>query len=234
MRTSRWLAVGSLVSLFVLGGLASAEAQPRQVRRVERGTPRTPSTGSIRYGERSTQRGIRRDDDRGRVVRESDRSRATVVVRDDPPPQRIIRRTPRYYRPVPRGTVIRRLPVAHQTVIVNNTTYIVSDGCFYAAGPRPEEYVVVRPPVGVQVEAIPSDYIAINIGGFSFYYYDDVYYDESLTVVETPIGGYIHELPPAHEVVVIRDERYYRCGGAYYRPFLREGRTAYVRVDVRF
>lgn len=234
MRTARWLSVGSLVVVFILSALASAEAQPRQVRRVERDAPRTPATGSIRYGERSTQRGARRDDSRGRVVRESDHSRATVVVRDDPPPKRIIRRTPRYYRPVPRGTVIRRLPAAHQTVIVNNTTYIVSDGCFFAPGPRAEEYVVVRPPVGVQVDAIPSDSITISIGGFTFYYYDDVYYDESLTVVEPPIGGYIYELPPSHEVVVIRNERYYRCGAAYYRPVLREGRTAYVRVDVRF
>jgi hypothetical protein len=138
------------------------------------------------------------------------------------------------YRPVRWGAVVRVLPPRPRVVVIAGLSYYVADGVYYRTGVLPGEYVVVRPPIGVRVSHLPSDAITIEIDRRSYYYYDDVWYNDDMEVVVTPVGGYIHTLPDDYEVVQYVDDVYYRVGEHYYRPGWHEGRSAYFRVELRF
>ena len=155
-----------------------------------------------------------------------DRDRTVRIVSE------INRRHPREFRPVPYGTCVAALPRGARTVVFGGTTYYDADGVFFAVGATPRSYVVVRPPVGVLVTAIPSDYQVVVIQDRPYYVYDDTYFDTDLHVVEVPVGGYVNTLPPRHDVEVVRGERYFSFSGSFYRPFLRDGLTLYLRVNV--
>ncbi len=146
---------------------------------------------------------------------------------------RINQRHPREVRPIPYGTRVVSLPYGARTVVYSGATYYESDGIFFTAGVVPSAYVVVRPPIGVVVSALPSDYQVVVIDDQPYYVYDDTYYDMDLHVVEIPIGGYVDTLPPDCQVVDFGGETYFSFSGDFFRPFLRDGRTFYMRVDVR-
>lgn len=203
----RQMALGSLVMLAATILLADTAAA--QVR-VSRGRTTVHRSGSVRESHRRSDRDV--------VIRRPGPSRVTVI------------RRPTVVRPVPWGTTVVTLP-RYRTVVVGPTTYYVDGGVYYVRE-RPDRYVVVRPPIGVAVEAIPSDYQEVVIGDDTYYYYEDVYYDTSMHVVDVPFGGFITYLPPRYEVVPVRGVQYYRVGPAYYRPIVREGRTAYLRVKI--
>ena len=209
--------------------------------------------GSVTYG-RGTVRQPPRVDDRNRAPerdRAPDRNRTPErVVTSDRWGHRIDfgvdvqrdraqkveiqinRRHPREVRPIPYGTRVVRLPAGARTVVFGGTTCYESDGIFFAAGVVPDAYVVMRPPVGVVVSALPSDYQVVVIDDQPYYVYDDTYFDMDLHVVDIPIGGYVDALPPEYQVVAVSGERYFSFSGGFYRPFLRDGRTFYMRVNV--
>ncbi len=138
------------------------------------------------------------------------------------------------YRPIRWGTTVVRLPERYVSVQIGGVSFFVSDGVYYTRGVRPSEYVVVRPPIGARVTHIPSDAIMVEVDRRAYYFYDDVWYDEQLVVVEPPYGGFIYQLPEEHEEIHYGDERYYRVGQAIYQPSWRDGRSVFVRVEINF
>ncbi len=138
------------------------------------------------------------------------------------------------YRPIRWGTTVTRLPRHHRVVQFDTGTYFVADGVYYGRGPRASEYVVVRPPIGARVAYLPSDAIMVGIGRHTYYFYDDVWYDDTLTVVPCPYGGWVYALPYEYEVIEYGPERFYRVGGAVYEPGWRDGRSVYFRVEIDF
>lgn len=141
-------------------------------------------------------------------------------------------RRPAVTRTVRYGTTVTRLPRGYRDVTLHDTHYFVCDGVAYVRGSRPDTYVVVRPPVGLTVTHLPSDYVSLQIGGLSFYYYDDAYYNDRLEVVDCPVGGTLAVLPEGYEAVDVRGVRYYRRGDRYFKPLVRAGKRIFERVVV--
>lgn len=229
----------AVLTLALLSAVAGADERKQTPKQPKRPAPPPPTVESPRRGggeTREVDRNRSRPDprymgspQRTGVIRVRE-PRDTVVVSR---PTRPIfgRPAPRVYRPIRYGTVYRKIP-EYRPVVVRDTRFYVTDGCYYLRHPRVSRYVAVRPPVGVVVSALPADYLVVRLGGLTFYYYDDTWYDTSLRVVEVPVGGFIYELPPVYRTVVIDRATYYEVGDIFYRPIFREGRTAYERVDV--
>jgi len=65
---------------------------------------------------------------------------------------------------------------------------------------------------GMLVEVLPFGYIPIYAGGTTYYYYDGVYYEPTLSgyvVVAPPLGAIVPVLPPGTEAIVTGDTVYY-------------------------
>jgi hypothetical protein len=73
-----------------------------------------------------------------------------------------------------RGVVVATLP--HEAVIVHSgqSRYWFHAGVWYR--PQHGHYVVVAPPVGVFVPALPAFYTTLVFGGFTYYYANEAYY----------------------------------------------------------
>jgi len=251
-----WLLVGAVAALVAL---VPEAARSREQGREARRDPREPGYTSGSVGRQPTET---RERDRGRTrARAVSRPRPVVLphrrasaaerrtprrVTVIPRPQRPAR--PVYhpvtvierpiarptYRPIRWGTTVVRLPQRYKLIRFGDVTFYVSDGVYYVRGGRPNEYVVVRPPIGARVDYLPSDSIVVEIGRRTYYFYDDVWYDHDLTVVDCPYGGWAYALPEEYEVIKYGDERYYREGGAVYQPGWRDGRSVYFRVEINF
>lgn len=264
----RWTVIG-IVGAFLAADAALAQTR---VRRESSGSP-TAQGGTVRRGNTAQTRsaaraGTIRYADRGRVVRGGTvvQSGGTVVrgATYGPRYTRIVRpsgaRIVSVHRPC-YGTVIARPLPSFRPVVIGGANYFVDHGIYYVQ--RPTGFVCVPPPPGAYVRYLPAEYEEVVVGGRSYYYADDTYYEEDTEIevdididdddfdieidiekergrrggyriVEPPVGAYIYTLPVEYEPVVVRNVTYYRAGGCYYRPVMRAGRTAYVRVDLRF
>jgi hypothetical protein len=256
-----WLLVGGVTALLALvPEAAQSQERGRETQRNSRKAGHT--SGSV--GQPTQRRPAEtRERDRGRTrttavrrprpvvlpkqrahaaERRSAPRRVTVIQRSERParplhhPVTVIERpiTRPTYRPIRWGTTAVRLPQRHKVIQFGDATYYVSDGVYYVRGGRANQYVVVRPPVGTRVAYLPSDSIVVAIDKRNYYFYDDVWYDNDLTVVACPYGGWVYALPEEYEVIEYGDERYYRVGGAVYQPGWRDGRTVYFRVEISF
>jgi hypothetical protein len=79
----------------------------------------------------------------------------------------------RYYPS--RGYVVRDIPRSRYVVVDHyRHRYFYSGGIWYA--PRGPRFVVVTPPIGLFVPVLPSFYSTVWVGGFPYYYANDVYY----------------------------------------------------------
>lgn len=78
------------------------------------------------------------------------------------------------YRQQQPMTMVRQLPPGHRKMVVRNQHYYVHNHRFYTHGPG--GYMVVRPPVGAVVPALPGLSVRVSIGGAAYFRYDDVYY----------------------------------------------------------
>ena len=59
-------------------------------------------------------------------------------------------------------------------MVVQNTTYIVSDGVYYQTSGT--GYVVVNPPIGVTVVTYPPGAVQAIVGGQVYYHHNGIYY----------------------------------------------------------
>jgi len=255
-----WLLVGAVAALVALvPEAATSREREREARRDPREAGRTSGSVSQRMPRRPTET---REPNRGRTWARAERRPGPVVlphrrafagerrkprrVTVIPRPQRPVR--PVYHpvtvieRPIARptyrsirwGTTVVRLPQRYKIIRFGDVTFYVSDGVYYVRGRHPNEYIVVRPPIGARVDYLPSDSIVVEIGRRTYYFYDDVWYDHGLTVVACPYGGWVYALPEDYEVIEYGDERYCREGGEVYQPGWRDGRSVYFRVEINF
>lgn len=91
------------------------------------------------------------------------------------------------------GPVYGRPPQGHVVVRYHGNPYYYHHGYWYRPYPR-GGYVVVRPPVGLFLAALPIGFATLMIGGVAYYNYAGVYY-------RTAPGGYVVVDPPADYVV---------------------------------
>jgi hypothetical protein len=78
----------------------------------------------------------------------------------------------RYYPPV--GTVRPTLPGDYRPYYRGSDRFYFNGGIWYA--PRGSGFVVVRPPIGLVIGALPPYYSTVWFGGIPYYYADNVYY----------------------------------------------------------
>jgi hypothetical protein len=104
----------------------------------------------------------------------------------------------RYYPP--RGSVVRSLPDGYRPYYYRGgNRYYFSGGIWYA--PRGPDFIVVSPPPGLVISALPTYYSTVWIGGVPYYYADDVYYawqpdQNSYAVVDPPANADTPSPPP--------------------------------------
>ena len=130
-----------------------------------------------------------------------------------------------------RGERVRVLPDRHFDVFWNNQHYFwdYGDG-FYLAQPD-GEYVVVAPPIGAVVPALPYGAVQIPFGPTDYYYLDGTFYVQQgngFVVVSPPPGIIVPSLPAGAVQVIFNGAVIYQFGGFNYNPTLQAGVTAYV------
>lgn len=150
-----------------------------------------------------------------------------------------VRRVPRY------GTRCYTLPPSHRVVTYRRHQYYDCDGVYYRR--YHNEYVAVRPPLGIHLAYLPEGSVTIRIGGRSYYRYENTYYVReiidalpSYVVVRPPREVFIDVLPPDCHEIIYRGRRYYVdiYDEIAYEPILVDSRTAFrpaaFDVDVEF
>lgn len=103
----------------------------------------------------------------------------------------------RYYPPV--GTVRPSLPGDYRPYYRGRDRFYFSGGIWYA--PRGPGFAVVAPPPGLVVSVLPPYYSTVWIGGYPYYYANDVYYtwqpdQNGYVVVDPPEGADQPSTPP--------------------------------------
>jgi hypothetical protein len=100
-----------------------------------------------------------------------------------------------------RGAVVRTLPPGYRRYFHRGRALYYYDGVWYAPGRR--GFVVVRPPIGMYVSALPSYYTTVWLGGVPYHYADDTVYrweagTDTYQVVLPPSGAdRAAQVPPA-------------------------------------
>jgi hypothetical protein len=83
------------------------------------------------------------------------------------------------------------LPPGSTTVIVGPQTFFYHEGIFFQKSMRDQKYVVVPPPIGAVVHAIPEGFQMIMQQGLALYEYNGVYYRrvlEGFKVIPPPVS----------------------------------------------
>lgn len=91
------------------------------------------------------------------------------------------------YRYPSRGTVVDRLPREHRVVRYHGQPYHFHKGIWYR--PVGSRFMVVAPPPGLRVPALPAGAVVVTIGGIPYYRYGGVYYvhdQDGYRVAEAP------------------------------------------------
>ena len=140
-----------------------------------------------------------------------------------------------YAHPVPervfRGARVRGLPERHFDVVWNNQHYFWDYGGGYYLAQPDGEYVVVQPPVGVLVPALPDGATPAEFGPTTFYYLDGTFYvpqPNGFAVVNPPPGIEVATLPSGASQVVINGVVAYQFNAFNYTPSLAGGVTVYI------
>ncbi len=107
----------------------------------------------------------------------------------------------RYYPPV--GTVRPALGGDYRAYYHGHDRFYFEGGIWYA--PRGPGFVVVLPPPGLVISALPPYYSTVWIGGSPYYYADNVYYtwqpqQNGYVVVDPPANADAPTPPPAAAV----------------------------------
>ncbi len=71
------------------------------------------------------------------------------------------------------GYVVRRIP-PYRSIFWGGLSYLYAEGLFYRY--TPSGYIIVEPPVGAVVPALPPTYSTVVVRGTPYYYYDSTYY----------------------------------------------------------
>jgi hypothetical protein len=132
-----------------------------------------------------------------------------------------------------RGQRIHALPpAAHFHVVFDHHDYFCDDdGIFYQQDPG-GDYVVVQPPVGAIIPALPEGAVAIVVGPTTYYYLDGVFYvaqDGGYAVVNPPSGIVVPMLPEGADMLISGvGVVNYQFNGFNYQPSIQNGVTVYT------
>ena len=84
---------------------------------------------------------------------------------------------------------------SHYTrVVVRGQPYFYHYGHFYSR--RPHHYILINPPLGVTVAALPATAVRLRFGPASYYYYEGAYYRPApagYVVVQKPDTVYVEK-----------------------------------------
>jgi hypothetical protein len=128
-----------------------------------------------------------------------------------------------------RGQRLHDLP-HHVEIRFDNRVYFCDDDGNYYLQEGPD-YVVVQPPVGVPLTALPPGAVAIPFGPTTYYYADGIFYvaqGGAFAVVNPPPGIVVTELPTGATQVVIDGNVCYQFNGFTYAPSVQDGVTDYT------
>ena len=113
---------------------------------------------------------------------------------------------PRFVKPIPKerrwGRVVRYKPDRARAFVFRGTRYYRHNGVFYR--PHQGRYVIVRPPIGAIVPALPLGYALISLYGRDYYFYDHTYYVWS----DAPQGYRIVDSPSESQSVSVQAPQY--------------------------
>jgi hypothetical protein len=83
-----------------------------------------------------------------------------------------------------------------EAIKAGHQTYHYRDGRFYKPGWLWFEIALVRPPIGVVVTFLPFGHRTVVIGGLTYYYYDNIYYQAC------PLGYVVVPVPVESQNVI--------------------------------
>jgi hypothetical protein len=132
---------------------------------------------------------------------------------------------------IARGQRFHDLPHDHFQVHFNNIDYFYDDtGAFYQLGPD-GQYVIVQPPVGADITAVPDGATQIAVGPTTYDYLDGIFYiqqDNGFAVVNPPPGIVVPYLPSGANTVDVDGNVVYQFNGFNYAPSIQDGVTVYT------
>jgi uncharacterized protein DUF6515 len=146
----------------------------------------------------------------------------------------------RYYPQL--GYRVTVLPPARVEIRFRGEPFFFHSGVWYR--PVGPSFVVVRPPVGIVVAALPVGYSTVVVGGAPYYYANDAYYvqrPDGYAVVDAPPGYAEMEAPaappaprapaPAATAPAAATGTWYYCESAKaYYPYVSECREGWRPV----
>ena len=130
---------------------------------------------------------------------------------------------------ISRGQHLHDLP-HHVEVRFDNRVYFCDDDGNYYLQQGPD-YVVVQPPIGVPLTALPPGTVAIPSGPTTYYYADGVFYvaqGGGFAIVNPPPGIVVPDLPDGATQLVVNGNVCYQFNGFYYAPSVQDGVTDYT------
>ncbi len=108
-----------------------------------------------------------------------------------------------YYKPwsggfvisaAPLNSVVKKLPNDHLLLTVHNQQCYYYYGTFYRYIPKTDNYLVIKPPIGAEVNALPGGYSVKVAQGEVYYILDDTWYQEIKIDDQTSVYRVINPL----------------------------------------
>jgi Family of unknown function (DUF6515) len=131
-----------------------------------------------------------------------------------------------------KGMQINRLPDGYRRFHVHDHDYFYFEGVFY--DDESSGYVVIAPPVDVEIPELPPGAETVVVGNTIYYYAAGAFYlqqpDGGYLVVVPPMGAIVSLLPPDAVQVIVNGTIYYLADGTYYMPIMQNGVTVYLTV----
>ncbi|MUU78639.1 DUF6515 family protein [Winogradskyella endarachnes] len=146
----------------------------------------------------------------------------TVVVAPSPA-FRVIRPFP-----APRVRVTTVVPSGAVIITYGGIPYSYYGGVYYRY--YGGQYIIVTPPVGMQVNTLPVEFDKILVDKTLYYYADGVFYlpiDKQYEIVDAPIDAIIYSLPKETQKVSIDNVTYYSYNKTLYLKIQTQGGRAY-------
>ncbi|WP_157809627.1 DUF6515 family protein [Ulvibacter sp. MAR_2010_11] len=123
--------------------------------------------------------------------------------------------------PAPRVRVVATIPNNAVVITHGSIRYHYHAGVYYRYNNG--SYIVVTPPLGIQINVLPKGYTQLVIGGINYYHYEGCYY------IKTDLGQYatakdpqaqdavVYTLPEVTEEITTDGKVYYESNGTLYK-----------------
>jgi Family of unknown function (DUF6515) len=111
----------------------------------------------------------------------------------------------------------------------NHRRFYYYSGFYYDRWYRP-----CFPPIGFYITTLPFGYWSFTLGGFPYYYYGGVFYqnyNDGYQVVDPPVGAVVPTLPEGYKTIVLNNMTYYVVGNVYYQEIEVDGQVKYQVVS---